>query len=92
MAAHNGGALGVVRSLGAYWITMFAAGLFVFCALLAVHGLAAQLFSYRRFLRASAFLQLAAFFAVLGIYFLTPAPTKANLLASRVWGSTAAEH
>jgi hypothetical protein len=81
VATDASGALGVVRSLGAYWITMFAAGLFVFCALLAIHGLAAQLFSYRLFLRASAFLQLAAFFAVLGIYFLTPAPTKSNLLA-----------
>jgi hypothetical protein len=33
------------------------------------------------FLRVSTFLQLAAFFAVLGIYFLTPVPTKQNLLA-----------
>lgn len=60
---------------------MFAAASFVFCALLAIHGLAAQLFSYRLFLRVSSFLQLAALFAVLGIYFLTPAPAKANLLA-----------
>lgn len=72
---------GALRSLAAYWITMFAAGLFVFCALLAVHGLAAQLFSYRLFPRVSSFLQLAALFAVLGSYFLTPEPTKANLLA-----------
>jgi hypothetical protein len=77
--AHGGSALGALRSLAAYWITMFAAGLFVFCALLAIHGLAAQLFSYRLFLRVSSFLQLAAFFAVLGIYFLTPTPTKMNL-------------
>jgi hypothetical protein len=79
--AHGASAFGAVRSLAAYWITMFAAGLFVFCALLAIHGLAAQLFSYRLFLRVSSFLQLAAFFAVLGIYFLTPAPTKTNLQA-----------
>ncbi len=56
VAADASGALGVLRSLGAYWITMFAAALFVFCALLAIHGLAAQLFSYRLFQRASAFL------------------------------------
>jgi hypothetical protein len=60
---------------------MFAAGLFVFCALLAVQGLAAQLCSYSMFLRVSSLLQLAALFAVLGIYFLTPAPTRQNLLA-----------
>lgn len=81
MVIAHGGALGALRSLAAYWITMFAAGLFVFCALLAIHGLAAQLFSYWLFLRVSAFLQLAAFFAVLGIYFLTPAPIKTNLQA-----------
>ncbi|HMJ62682.1 MAG TPA: hypothetical protein VK493_13010 [Bryobacteraceae bacterium] len=79
--AHSGSVLGAFRSFAAYWITMFAAGLFVFCALLAIHGLAAQLFSYRVFLRVSSFLQLAALFGVLGIYFLTPAPTTANLLA-----------
>jgi hypothetical protein len=49
--------------------------------LLVLQGLAAQLFPYRLFLRVSGFLQLAAFFFVLGIYFLTPAPTKQNLLA-----------
>ncbi len=77
----DSGPLGAVRSLAAYWITMFAAGLFMFCALLALQGLAAQLLPYRLFLRVSGFLQLGAFFAVLGIYFLTPAPTKQNLLA-----------
>jgi len=77
----DSGPLGVIRSFAAYWITMFAAGLFMFCALLALQGLAAQLFPYRLFLRVSGFLQLAAFFSVLGIYFLTPAPTKQNLLA-----------
>jgi hypothetical protein len=79
--APNGGPLGALRSFGAYWITMFAAGLFVFCALLALQGLAAQLLPYGLFLRVSGFLQLAVFSAVLGIYFLTPAPTKENLLA-----------
>ncbi len=79
--AHGASALGALRSLAAYWITMFAAGLFVFCTLLAIHGVAAQLFSYRLFLRVSSFLQLATFFAVLGIYFLTPAPAKTNLQA-----------
>jgi hypothetical protein len=73
VTAHDGNALGALRSLAAYWVTTLAAALFVFCALLAVQGLAAQLFSYSVFLRVSGFLQLAAFFTVLGIYFLTPA-------------------
>lgn len=68
----DAGFAGLLRSFAAYWITMLAAGLFVFSALLAVQGIAAQLLSYRRFLRVSSFLQLAAFFAILAIYFLTP--------------------
>ena len=40
-----------LRGPAAYWITMSAAGLFVFCAFLAVQGLAAHLLTYRLFLR-----------------------------------------
>jgi pimeloyl-ACP methyl ester carboxylesterase len=40
--------------------------------LLAVQGIASQLLSYRLFLRVSSFLQLATFFVILGVYFLTP--------------------
>ena len=68
----SGGFFGLLRSLAAYWITMAAAGLFICGALLAVQGIAAQAFSYRRFQRASSFLQLAAFFVILGAYFLKP--------------------
>jgi pimeloyl-ACP methyl ester carboxylesterase len=66
------GALGFLRSFAAYWITMFAAGVFVFSALLALQGVAAQLVSYRVFLRLASYLQLAGFFTVLAIFFLTP--------------------
>lgn len=74
--------MGVVRAFGAYWITIAAAGLFVFSALLAVQGLAAQLLSYRSFLRVSSFLQLAAFFLVLGVYFLTPGPSDVSMTST----------
>lgn len=67
-----GGFLGFLRSLAAYWVTMFAAGAFICAALLAVQGIAAQILSYRLFLRASSFLQIAAFFVILGAYFLKP--------------------
>lgn len=70
--APNGGLLGGLRSLGAHWLAMAAAGLFVCCGLLALQGLAAQLLSYRLLLRFSSFLQLAAFFVTLGVYFLKP--------------------
>ena len=64
-----GGFFGFLRSLAAYWITMTAAAAFICAALLAVQGIAAQLLSYRRFQRVSSFLQMAAFFVILGAYF-----------------------
>ena len=66
------GLFGFLRCMAAYWIAMAAAGLFICCALLAVQGIAAQVFSYRLFQRVSSFLQLAAFFVILAVYFLKP--------------------
>ena len=63
-----------VRTFFAYWITMVAAGLWIFSTLLALQGLAALLLSYRRFLKVSNALQVGGFFAILGVYFLTPGP------------------
>lgn len=71
------------RFLVAYWVTMFAAGAFVFCSLLCVQGLAAQVFPRRWFLRLSAVLQMAAFCIVLSVYFLQPSwATPRDLTAS----------
>jgi hypothetical protein len=75
---------GGLRSWAAYWGAVTAAALFVFCALLAVQGTASLLLSYRQFLRFSSFLQLAAFFLILAVYFLTPPlyiATRRHLLA-----------
>jgi hypothetical protein len=47
----TGGATGVVRSFASYWITMLAAGAFVYCCLLSLQGMAAQLLPRRGFLR-----------------------------------------
>ena len=66
------GVLGGARTFLVYWAVTAGAGLFVACALLAVQGIAAHLLSYRLFLRVSSFLQLAAFFLILGVYFLKP--------------------
>lgn len=68
----HGGLVGVVRSFAAYWCTMFASGAFLFCSVLTVQGFAAQLLPRRHFLHLSAFLQLAAFCLLLGVYFLQP--------------------
>ena len=56
------------RCFLAYWGVMFGAGGFVFCCVLGLQGLAAQLLPRRTFLRLSSLLQLAAFGAILGVY------------------------
>jgi CubicO group peptidase (beta-lactamase class C family) len=64
--------IGRIRWFVAYWITMAAAGAFIFCCVLAVQGIAAQLLPRRWFLRVSSFLQLAAFATIVGVYFTQP--------------------
>ncbi len=67
----------------AYWGTMFGAGGFVFCCVLVLQGLAAQLLPRRAFLRLSSLLQLAAFSAILGFYMSVPMlPEPAELIAA----------
>jgi CubicO group peptidase (beta-lactamase class C family) len=67
----SGGLLQFLRLLAAYWITMLAAGTFVFCCVLGIQGLAALL-PRPLFLRVSSLLQLAAFSALVSVYFLQP--------------------
>ncbi len=62
----------VIRSFAAYWLTMFAAGTFLYCAVLSVQGLTALLLPRRLFLRVSAFLQMGAFCLFLCAFFLEP--------------------
>jgi hypothetical protein len=69
----HGGLLGIVRSFLAYWISLLVAGLFVFCVVLGVQGVASQLLPRQLFLRLSALLQVAAFTLLLGMYILEPA-------------------
>ncbi|MBS1855019.1 MAG: hypothetical protein JST11_06625 [Acidobacteria bacterium] len=59
------------RTFIAYWVTMAAAGTFLFCCVLSLQGFAALL-PRRVFLRVSALLQLAAFCAFATTYFLEP--------------------
>src|SRR5690242_16394763 len=72
-AGANSGFGDVIRSLAAYWTTMAAAGVFILCGVLGLHGLAAQL-PRRRYLRISVILQMAVFCLLLMVYFLQPAP------------------
>ena len=65
----DSGPFGFLRSIVAFWITMGCAGAFMFCTLLAMQGVASQLLSYRLYSRVSSYLQFAAFFVILGLYF-----------------------
>jgi hypothetical protein len=68
----NSGVVSRIRWFGVYWITMAAAGLFIFCCVLGMQGVAAQVLPRRWFLRASSFLQLAAFGTIVAVYFTQP--------------------
>ena len=63
---------GFLRWFAAYWFTMLASGVFMYCGVLGVQGLAAQVLPRRLFLRFSGWLQLAAFCLFVCGYFLQP--------------------
>lgn len=73
------GVLSFIRSFAAYWIAMFAAGTFIFSAMLTVQGFA-QLLPRQWFLRLSAVLQLTFFCLLLVAYFLQPAFSSVETL------------
>jgi hypothetical protein len=81
--AHFGPAAGPIRSFFAYWIAMLAAGVFIFCCVLALQGFAALLLPRRWSLRASAFLQLAVFCLLVSGYFLQRSPVTVLWTGSR---------
>lgn len=68
----GGGLSGALRMFAVYWAIMFLAGLFVYCCMLSLQGFAAQLLPRRLFLRASSWLQMAAFCVIVCVYCLQP--------------------
>jgi hypothetical protein len=66
------GSPGVLRFCPAYWFTMVAASLFLYCAVLTIQGFSALLLPRRAFLGLSALLQLSAYGLFLGAFFLLP--------------------
>jgi len=81
---------GPLRPFIAYWVTMFAAGLFISSVVIGIQGLAANLLPRPAFLRASSYLQLATFVVVIVGYLLLPAAvTPARLAAAQAPGSYA---
>jgi hypothetical protein len=73
---------GFFQSFAAYWFTMIAATVFLYCCVLTVQGFTALLLRRRLFLRLSAVLQLAAFGLFLGVYFLQPAIVTSAAMAA----------
>ena len=75
------GLIGSLRAFAAYWIAVLSSGAFVFCSLLGVQGLAAQL-PRRYFLRLSSLLQMAAFILLVCGYVLEPSIFHPRALAT----------
>jgi hypothetical protein len=72
----------MLRAWPAYWMSIGAAGVFVFCTLLALQGLAANLLPRQLFLRVSAFLQAGVLCILLSVYFLEPSLESVGALTS----------
>jgi len=68
----NGNILHMMRAWPAYWFTVAAAGVFMFCSALTLQGVAANLLPRQLYLRLSAVLQAALLSIVLVSYFLEP--------------------
>lgn len=78
----DSGIFGILRCIVACWITLAVAGIFFFCCVVAIQGLAIQVFPRQMFLRLSAVLQVALFCLFVTIYFIEPSlESPAALLA-----------
>ncbi len=73
----------LMRFAAAWWITMIAAGAFIFCLVMSIQGIALQLLPRRLFLRASSFLQIGAFAVIVSVYCLQPAAAQPAFVAAQ---------
>lgn len=73
---------GFLRTCAAWWFTMIAGSLFLYCSALAVQGLGAMLLPRKMYMRVSAVVQIAAFAAILSVYFLQGTLTSPQALAA----------
>jgi hypothetical protein len=65
------GFFGFLRLFVVYWLVLAAGGAFIYCMMLGVQGVIAQL-PRRWFLRLSSWLQIGSFALLLAVYFLQP--------------------
>jgi CubicO group peptidase (beta-lactamase class C family) len=78
-----GGVPRLMRFAAAWWLTMIAAGAFIFCLVMSIQGVALQFLPRRLFLRASSFLQIGAFAVIVCVYCLQPGATDRALIAAQ---------
>jgi hypothetical protein len=81
LAPPGSGLVGTMRFVLAFWVTLLAAGAFLYCALLGVQAAAAQL-PRRWYLRVSPVLQIAAFVLLLGVVCFQPSLDTATALGA----------
>jgi len=81
LAPPGSGFAGTIRFVAAFWVTLFVAGAFLYCALLGVQAAAAQL-PRRWSLRVSSVLQIAAFILLLDVICFQPSLDTAAALAA----------
>jgi hypothetical protein len=81
LAPRGSGLAGTIRFAAAFWVAFLAAGTFLYCAVLAVQGVAAQL-PRRWYLRVSSLLQIAMFTLFLGVFCFQPSLTTATALGA----------
>lgn len=74
---------GPFRCFLAYVITMLAAGVFTFCSVLVLQGIAVEILPHRYFLRSSIFLQIAVFCILVCGFFLQQAPVAVLISGPR---------
>ena len=78
---HGSGVAGTMRFASAFWVALMAAGAFLYCAVLSVQGVAAQL-PRQWYLRVSSVLQIALFVLLLGVFCLEPSLSSAKALGA----------
>ena len=81
LAPPGSGFAGTIRFVVTFWVTLPAAGAFLYCAVLGVQAVTAQL-PRRWYLRVSSVLQIAAFILLLGVVCLQPSLDTATALGA----------
>jgi hypothetical protein len=81
LAPHGAGVVCTMRLVAAFWITFLVAGTFLYCAVLGVQAVAAQL-PRRWYLRVSSVLQIAALVLFFGVFFFQPSLANAKALGA----------